>query len=161
LVEREHSKEFIQHQLIEINALNPKRGEDNELLAEMGLLAHAEKIMELASSAYYNLYECDDKIIARLALIRWQLEGLAHFVGDAGIALDSLLTGIASLTDVAESIRHYGSGLEYSPTRLDAVGSRLSDLEKVKRKYGTNLDGIIEMKNELLSNSHDWWGWRG
>jgi DNA repair protein RecN (Recombination protein N) len=38
LVEREHSKDLTQHQLTEINALNPKRGEDDELLAERELL---------------------------------------------------------------------------------------------------------------------------
>jgi DNA repair protein RecN (Recombination protein N) len=152
LVEQEHSRDFIQHQLTEIDLLNPKRGEDDELLAERRLLTHAEKIIELGASAYYNLYESDESIIARLTVIRRQLEELGQFVGDEEIALDSLLTGIASLTEVAESIRRYGSGIEYSPTRLAEVESRLSELEKVKRKYGSDLDGIIRIKNELLSS---------
>ena len=156
LDEQERSREFIQYQLAEIDALSPKDGEDYELLAERKMLVHAEKIIELGSNAYHNLYENDDSILARLTTIRRQLEELGQYIGDAGIALDSLISGIASLTDVAEALRRYGNDLEYSPGRLVEVESRLAELERVKRKYGTDLDGILKIQDELaekLSNT--------
>jgi DNA repair protein RecN (Recombination protein N) len=149
-LEQERSREYIQHQLAEIEAIKPKIGEDDELLAERKVLTHAERIMELGSSAYYQLYESDESVLARLALIRRQLEELSGFIGSAEIALDSLLSGITSLTDVAEALRVYGAGIEYSPARLAEIEARLAELEKIKRKYGTDLDGILKLRAELM-----------
>lgn len=156
LDEQKRSREFIQYQLAEIDALSPKAGEDDELLAERKMLVHAERIIELGSNAYHNLYENDDSILARLTSIRRQLEELGQYIGNAEISLDSLISGITSLTDVAEALRRYGSEMEYSPGRLVDVESRLAELERIKRKYGTSLDGILKIQHELtekLSNS--------
>lgn len=157
-VERERLGDFIQHQLAEIDAIRPRSGEDDQLLSERRMLAHSERIMELGSSAYHNLYESDESVLARLTLIRRQLDELAGFTGSAGVAMESLLSGIASLSDVADALRRYGSGVEDSPARLAEVESRLADLEKLKRKYNTDLDGILKIRDELaeqLSGSGD------
>lgn len=158
MAERERSSDFIQHQLAEIDAIRPKSGEDEQLLSERRMLTHSERIMELGSSAYHNLYESDESILARLTLIRRQLDELAGFIGSTGVAMESLLSGIASLSDVADALRRYGSGVEYSPARLAEVESRLADLEKLKRKYGTDLNGVLKIRDELseqLSSSSD------
>lgn len=147
--ERDRSRDFYQHQFAEIEAINPNVGEDKELLAERKILANTEKIKDLCSAAYHDLYESDESVIARLALIRRQIEGVSGYIENAGTALDSLLSGIASLTDVAEILRTYASGIEYSPDRLAEVESRLAKLEKLKRKYGRGLEGILELKDEL------------
>jgi|ERR1044071_957980 DNA repair protein RecN (Recombination protein N) len=158
LAELERSSDFIQHQLAEIDAIKPRSGEDDQLLSERMILAHSERILELGANAYHDLYESDESILARLTLIRRQLDELAGFIGSTGVAMESLLSGIASLSDVAEALRRYGSGVEYSPDRLAEVESRLADLEKLKRKYGTDLDGILKVRDELaehLSGSSD------
>lgn len=147
--ERERLRDFYQHQLAEIEAINPRVGEDNDLLAERKTLANTEKIKELCSAAYQDLYESDESILARLALTRRQIEGVSSYVENARTALDSLLSGIASLTDVAETLRKYASGIEYTPARLAEVESRLADLEKLKRKYGRDLEDILKLKDEL------------
>lgn len=149
LAERERFSDYIQHQLAEIEAIKPCAGEDFELLAERKVLANAERITELASNAYYHLYESDESVLARLTQIRRQLEELGGFTGDAGIALESLLSGIASITDVAEALRGYVAKIEHSPDRLAEVESRLSALEKLKRKFGTDLEGINKLRQEL------------
>lgn len=158
MAERERSRDFIQHQLAEIEAIRPSRGEDDQLLAERRMLAHSERIIELGTNAYQDLYESDESVLARLTLIRRQLDELAGFIGSTGVAMESLVSGIASLSDVADALRRYGSGVEYSPAKLAEVESRLADLEKLKRKYGTDLDGILKIRDELveqLSGSSD------
>jgi DNA repair protein RecN (Recombination protein N) len=147
--ELERLSDFMHHQLAEIDAIRPKSGEDNQLLLERRMLAHSERIRELGSKAYHNLYESDESVLARLTLIRRQLDELSGFIGSAGVAMESLLSGIASLSDVADALRHYGSGVEYSPAKLAEVESRLAELEKLKRKYGTDLDGILKIRGEL------------
>ncbi len=150
--ERARLRDFYQHQLAEIEAINPGMGEDNDLLAERKILANIEKIKDLCSAAYQDLYESDESVLARLALIRRQIEGVSSYIENAGTALDSLLSGVASLTDAAETLRKYASGIEYSPARLAEVESRLAELEKLKRKYGRDLEGIVKLKDELSRN---------
>src|SRR5215213_1335271 len=146
---RSRTVDYYQHQLAELETINPKVGEDDELLAERKILANAEKIKDLCSLAYQDLYENDESILARLALIKRQLESVSDFIENAGATFDSLTAGIASLTDVAETLRRYAVGIEYSPGRLAEVESRLAELEKLKRKYGRDLKGILELKDEL------------
>jgi DNA repair protein RecN (Recombination protein N) len=147
--ERSRMADYYQHQLAELETVNPRVGEDDELLAERKLLANAEKIKDLCSSAYQDLYENDESILARLSLIKRHLEGVSDYIENASVTLDSLASGVASLTDVAETLRRYAVGIEYSPGRLAEVESRLADLEKLKRKYGRDLKGILELKDEL------------
>jgi DNA repair protein RecN (Recombination protein N) len=148
--EHARSAGLYQHQLAELEAINPRAGEDKDLLAERKILANTERIKDICSSAYQDLYENDDSILVKLAFIRRQLEGLNGITENVGGISDSLSSGIASLTDVAETLRMYASGIEYSPTRLAQVESRLAELEKLKRKYGRDLEGTLELKDELL-----------
>lgn len=147
--ERDRSRDFLQHQLSEISDARLEVGEDEKLLAERKKLAHAEKINELCSSAYQELYESDGSILSRLALIRRQLEELGGLVDGIESAMESLKDGAASLTDVAEALRGYASSMELSPERLAEVEFRLAELEKLKRKYGKDLDGILKVRDEL------------
>ncbi len=147
--ERDRLRDFYQHQLAEIETINPHAGEDTDLLAERKILANAEKIKDLCSSAYQDLYESDESVLTKLATIRRQIEAVSSYIENAETVLDSLLSGVASLTDVAETLRKYTSGIKYSPARLTEVESRLADLEKLKRKYGRGLEGILELKDEL------------
>jgi DNA repair protein RecN (Recombination protein N) len=158
MLELKHSRDFIQYQLGEIDAIGPVSEEDAQLLAERRVLTHAERITELSSSVYHTLYESDESVLSRLTLIRRQLEELGSLMGNTGTALDSLLSGIASLTDVAEVLRGYGTSVEYSPARLAEVEARLAELERIKRKHGTDLDGVLKLRLELiakLSRSED------
>jgi DNA repair protein RecN (Recombination protein N) len=156
IVELNRSRDFIQYQLAEIDAIAPVSEEDVQLLAERRLLTHAERITELSSNVYHSLYESDESVLSGLTLIRRQLEELGGLIGNTETALDSLLSGIASLTDVAEVLRGYAGKVEYSPARLAEVEARLAELERIKRKYGTDLDGVLKLRLELiekLSNS--------
>lgn len=148
-VGRSRTSDYYQHQLAELETINPRVGEDDELLAERKILANAEKIKDLCSLAYQDLYENDESVLARLALIKRHLESISDFIENAGVTLDSLASGMASLTDVAETLRKYAVGIEYSPGRLAEVEARLAELEKLKRKYGRDLKGILELKDEL------------
>jgi DNA repair protein RecN (Recombination protein N) len=149
--ERDRSRDFQHHQLSEINDLKPEIGEDEKLLVERKKLAHAERINELCALAYQELYESDESIISRLALIRRQLEELGGLVEGVDSPLKSLADGVASLTDVAEALRDYVTNMELSPERLAEVESRLAQLEKLKRKYGKDLEGILKVRGELES----------
>jgi len=51
--------------------------------------------------------------------------------------------GYYELEDVAESLRHYMDSVSFSPERLEAVESRIAEIQKLKKKYGDTLEAVI------------------
>lgn len=149
LVNRERDTELLQFQLTEIESVGPRAGEDLELQAERRLLADAERVVQLGAGAYAALYEDDESLLARLSVIRRQLEELASINNRVSPLLSVLESGVVALTEVADALRTYGSGIEVSPGRLAEVENRLAVLEKLKHKYKTDLHGVVKIQDEL------------
>jgi DNA repair protein RecN (Recombination protein N) len=149
LRERERALDLLQYELKEIGRIAPKPSEDVELAAERRLLAQAEKLLQLGAGAYTELYERDASVIDRLGGLQRQLEELSTIDARAVPLLEQLQQSIAGLMDVSEALRAYGQGVEFSPARLAEIEERLSDLERLKRKYNTDLEGILKVQNEL------------
>jgi DNA repair protein RecN (Recombination protein N) len=149
MLERERAVDLLQYELSEIKRIAPKSLEDEELLAERRLLTHAEKLLQLGAGAYTELYERDGSIIDRLSALRRQLEELSAIDARISPLLEMLQQSLEVLTEAASGLRYYGEGVEFSPERLAQIEERLSDLERLKRKYNTGLDGILKVQDEL------------
>jgi DNA repair protein RecN (Recombination protein N) len=149
LADRERAEDLLQYQLAEIKAIAPQAGEDEGLLSEKRLLTHAEKILQLGTSAYAELYESDESVLSRLASVRRRLEELGEIDVRIRPLIEALEAGIMSLTDVADELRGYGEGIEFSPSRLAQIENRLADLERLKRKYNSSLQEILNIELEL------------
>jgi DNA repair protein RecN (Recombination protein N) len=147
--ERERASELLQYQLSEIEALAPKPFEDEELQAERKLLTHVETALQLSAGAYQELYESDESVLTRLAAVRKSLEELSKIDVRLAPATEVLEESMASLTDLADTLRNYGENLEFSPNRLAEIENRLVDLERLKRKYNSDLRGVLEILDEL------------
>jgi DNA repair protein RecN (Recombination protein N) len=149
MMERERAADLLQYELSEISRIAPKKNEDEELTAERRLLTHAEKLLHLGTGAYAELYERDGSIIDRLSAIRRQLEELSSIDPRMAPLLELLQQSFAGLMETADVLRSYGEGVEFSPERLAQVEERLSELEKLKRKYNSDLEGILKVQEEL------------
>lgn len=147
--ERERASDLLQYQLTEIESLAPKPDEDVELLAERKLLTHAEIVLQLASGAYIELHESDASILSRLAAVRKNIEELCRIDSRLDPLAEMLEGSIASLSDIGDTLRDYGANLEFSSSRLAEIENRLAELDRVKRRYNTNLQGVLEILDEL------------
>ncbi|HWS56127.1 MAG TPA: DNA repair protein RecN [Pyrinomonadaceae bacterium] len=147
--ERDRMGDFLRYQLAEIEKLDPRPGEDELLTSERNLLTHAERALGLSSSSHFDLYESDESVLARLASIRKRIlelsaidarvEGWAEMVESASVIL----------SEVADNLRGFGGGVDFSPERLGEIEERLNQLEALKRKYRRDLGGLIELRGEL------------
>jgi DNA repair protein RecN (Recombination protein N) len=150
LAERDLAEDLLQYQLREIETINPQVGEDEELAAERKLLTHAEKVLQLGAGAYAELYDSDESILSRLATVRRRVEDLSEIDARVCPLLEMLETCATSLTEVAGGLRGYSEGIEFSPARLGEIEQRLLELERIKRKYSSDLSGILKVRDELL-----------
>lgn len=147
--EYERSGELLQHQLAEIETARPRPCEDQELSAEKLALTHAEKLTQLSANVYAELYERDESILTRMASVRKQLEELSRIDARLAQNLEALRTCEATLVDISAFVRSYASSIEFSSARLDEIEYRLAELERLKRKYFTDLQGILEIEGQL------------
>ncbi len=147
--ERERTLDVLQYQVSEIDSLSPQAGEDEQLAAERKLLAHSEKILQLGDGAYSALYESDASVLALISNVIRQVQELCSIDPRLQTALESLNECSVLLTDVAGSLRAYLEGINFSPEKFASVDNRLSELERLKRKFGADLEGILAIREDI------------
>ncbi len=141
--ERLRRVDMLEFQIREIRKANLQPQEKEELDAEKNLLANRERIFALASEAYALLYESESSILSRASRLERILTDLEGFDPSWNAHRESLRESLYKLEDLAFLARDYTSKIDFSPDRLDQVEQRLSDLDRLFRKYGPSITEIL------------------
>jgi DNA repair protein RecN (Recombination protein N) len=149
LDERNRKFELMEYQLAEIEAVAPESLEDERLEQQRKLMVHAEKLIQLGSSAFGELYEQDQSVLGRLAFVSRQVEELSSIDDTLKPLVERLDEASASITDAADALRGYVDKIDFSPEDLTRTDDRLVALDRLKRKFGTDLNGILEMREQF------------
>jgi DNA repair protein RecN (Recombination protein N) len=148
--ERAQRLDTLQFQLSEIEGAKLEGGEDDILLDERARLMNAEKLRESAATCVGMLF--GDEEMGAISMARQSLKAaLALQETDSGVSewVEQLQSAILELEDAAESARSYAESLEADPTRLDQIESRLSRINRLKRKYGGTVAEILEYRDQI------------
>ncbi|MDO4982840.1 MAG: DNA repair protein RecN [Eubacteriales bacterium] len=143
-VEKERLSESLRYQIGELERAELKAGEKDSLIARRDLLRNSEKLTEAMDSAIELLMGGDDNAISmaqnaayyasKASAIASELEGAANSINDA----------VFALSDAAETLRDLKDSLDFSPQEYDSLESRISQLNKLERKYGKSDEELIE-----------------
>ncbi|MGE3435212.1 MAG: DNA repair protein RecN [Blastocatellales bacterium] len=157
--ERLQTLDLVNFQISEIEQANPVRNEDSELEAEHNLLVNAERLAELSGEAYKRIYDDEKSILSDLAIVHKRLNDLAAVDNRFSPYTEQLSTVKYILDDIAFFLGEYYGGIQVSPERLRTVDDRLTELNRLKRKYGGSLTTVletcatlIERKQQLLNS---------
>ena len=158
-IERARTLDLVRYQLTELERINPQADEEDALLAERARLSHAEQVLELNARAYAALYESDDSVLAQLASVKRWVQDLQALDGRVAGASETIEAAVSQLADVADELRRYGTGLDFSPVRLAEIEARLAELERLKRKYGCGLEGLQQVCTVLQAKVNELENW--
>jgi DNA repair protein RecN (Recombination protein N) len=136
-------QEYLVWQLAELRAADLRQGEDESLSAERAAVRHSARLAELEQQAVDALRE---DAMARAAAAVRSAADLDPRLGEQASRLESLAEESA---DVAVELRRYGELLDSDPRRLEALESRLSALDAIKRKYGGSIEAAIHERDRL------------
>lgn len=154
-IEKERLSDTLSYQIAELERAALKEGEYDTLVSRRDLLRNSEKLTEAIDEAISALYGGDDNAVSlaqnaayyagKAAAITPELESVAANINDAAFAL----------ADAAETLRDFHDDLDFSPEEYDRLESRIAQLNKLQRKYGRDIDGLIEYLDECRRKLDD------
>ncbi|HZU08985.1 MAG TPA: DNA repair protein RecN [Pseudacidobacterium sp.] len=139
----------------EIGEIKPTEGEDEALETERRVLSNAEKLYTAAMSAHELLYEGGTSAETALRAALKQLEELARYDPQFQDAIQQISSARATVQDVSATVRDYAEDIQASPERLAEIEDRLAALDRLKRKYGPTLAGVIAYGEEVAARLNE------
>ena len=136
--------DILKFQVDEIRRAGLKTGEDTELEEEKRKLNNVEKLSALSDDTYTLLYEQDDATLATLERAARKVDELSEFETKFAEYREPLQTARAVLEDLATTARDYRNSLEFSPTRLEEIETRLAEISRLTRKYGGTVETVLD-----------------
>ena len=122
--------DMLNWQINEIQNAKLTVNEDSELEEAIKILANAEKISLLSQNAYNLLYE-GGNILGSMAQLRKDTEALSQYDENMAKVHQMIEDAYFQLQDSADEIRSFGENIDYSPQKLDAMQSRMEEINKL------------------------------
>ncbi len=142
-------KEILDFQLNELNALDLKSGEDEGIETEITLLENAETLFTLSSSLNELLYDGEHSVYSSVAAALHIVEKLAGIDKRFDIHIEETRTAKSIIDELARFTRSYTSDIDFNPDRLETLRERQLKLQRICKKYGLTISGLIELQSEL------------
>lgn len=138
--------ENLKYQIAEIEKAELEPGEDDRLEERRKVLQNAEKLSNGMETAVECLYggEDSDGASGLLAQAEYALARLSRFSDSFAALHDRVSDLMYQVQDAAEEARNARDDLSYSAEELEQIESRLDVIHKLRRKYGTTCEDILE-----------------
>lgn len=132
----------------DIDAVQPKPGEDNALEAERKILQNVTRLQESANAAFGLLYEAPESASTQVRQALKRMDELVRIDGTFEENVGTLRQASVLIEEAAYALRDYLGRLEGDPARLEDVESRLEALDRLKRKYGRSLEDVLAFRED-------------
>lgn len=147
--ELREKKEFYEFQLDEIDKVNLAKGEDENLESEYKKLFNAGKIKEKLSMAEACLKNGEVNALSIIYASKKNIESITDYGEEFEENLERLERVYYDLEDCVSSMERLNEDIEVDEGRLEEVISRLDAIGKLKNKYGSTIEEILEYRNEI------------
>ncbi|MFA6002555.1 MAG: AAA family ATPase, partial [Elusimicrobiota bacterium] len=147
--ERQQRIGFDRFQLQEIDAAKLRPGEEEALEADLPLLKNADRIRNLADTAYGLLYAAEDAALANLQKAQRAMDDLSRFDESLRSGRDDLESARAAVAEVARGLHALRERVDADPARLDSMIKRQDELARLKGKYGITVAAVLARREEL------------
>ncbi|MBE6991904.1 MAG: DNA repair protein RecN [Ruminococcaceae bacterium] len=134
------------YQISQLESANLKPGEDEELASRRKLLRSAGKLMDALQQAYIALSGGDDSdgAVSLLSETAGELGSVASISDELEEAYTRANELAVAADDLADELRMLRDSYDFSENELDEVESRLDVLHKLKKKYGSTTEEMLE-----------------
>ena len=142
-------KDVLEFQFNEINELDLKEDEDNELEEEYRILFNAGKISEKLEETSQLLKEGEFSILTALGRAKRNLEQLSDLSESYSELSEKIESVLYEIEEISYSVDNSIGDVEINDTKLEKIVERIDKINKLKRKYGSTITEILEFKNKI------------
>ena len=150
----EEKRDLNEFQLREIDALNPRKGEEEALGAELRILENGERLHQMTAELNRLLSEGSEgepSVHDNLVLARKQIEALNGIDPAFNDAAGEAKSAEIIVEELAKFIQRYSSRIEINPQRLEELRERLGRLSLLKKKYGGSVEAILDHRAKVAA----------
>jgi DNA repair protein RecN (Recombination protein N) len=136
----------------EIQKADPKPCETEQVRGRLGVLANAGKLVDAAVRGHEALYESETSVLSILSQTQRSLRDASQHDPRLQPIVEQTEAARISIQDIAYSLRDYADKVDADPQELERLQSRLSELERLHRKYGADLlEHLQKVRREMDS----------
>ncbi len=150
-LEKARLSENLKYQVDELSKAELKAGEKEALVSRRDLLRNSEKLTEALDQAFSALYAGDENAVSLASNAEYYTSKAAAITPELETTASAIHEAVFSLTDAAETIRDLKNSLDFSPEEYDRLESRISQLNKLERKYGRDVDELPAYLEECVA----------
>jgi DNA repair protein RecN (Recombination protein N) len=152
---RQKSKEanekldFISFQISEIDGLEMKKGDDEQVEQRYKILTSAEEILSSANRLVDDFYQKEESIYNTIADLQKDirfLQGIYPEISAFGEEIDRFYR---LLPELSATLSNMIGGVEYDEEELSKIENTLSRLNQLKARYRLSLDELLERREAL------------
>jgi len=147
-IEKARLSDSLNYQIQELEKAELKPGERDALAARRDLLRNAEKLTSAVDEAYNALYGGDENAVSMAQTAAYFADKAAALAPELEKATNNINDAAFALADAAEILRDFKDSLDFSPEEYDRLELRLSQLNKLERKYGKDEVELLEYLDE-------------
>ena len=142
--ERSSRSAFIRYQIDEITQANLTVGEDENFQKEKQLLQSAELRAQIAEGIL-QIFEGEDHGVQNgLRAVAQKTKGLSHLDPSSQPLYETVVRATAEVEEAILFLNRYLNSIQLDSERLQIIQDRLSLLAELKRKYGSQIEEILE-----------------
>ncbi len=142
-------RELIRQELDEIAKVDPRPGEEDELLSQRQILKSSATLRQLGEECYQTLYGRSGSVVETLAhceKVLAKMTGIDHSLDRLGKEME---TASLQIAEIASDLRSYLEQIPADLSRLEEIESRLYAIKNLLRKFGPEIEDVLEHRARL------------
>lgn len=145
--------DLLSYQIREIEDAELQRGEEDELKAQRKLIKNALNVTQALGGSITILDGSDESasLIDLLSELSDNMAEAAKYLDDAQTVSERLIDIVYEFEGFSRDIHDMLENFDCDPTQLDAIERRLDVIYMLKKKYGTDIDAILQFHDEAAA----------
>lgn len=142
-------EEYLRHAVAELDSLNPRPGEEEELAETRAMLMHREKLVDAMNAAFAEL-SGDRGVERALASASRVLARIADKAGGKlDAAIDALDRAANEAAEAVAALQAASADMDLDPAALEKLEERLFALRAAARKHSVDVDGLAALRQDF------------
>ena len=147
---REQRLDFLKFQRDEIESMDLKPGENEELENRVSRMRNSTRLLDYVAQTVNSLYAEDGAVMIHLHQVLQRGSELGAIDPELARKLEPLAQAKALLEDGIFELRDYGKQLESDPEELNRAEERLNGLRKLQKKFGESVEEILKFHRDMV-----------